>query len=324
MLFGRADLALPRQYAVAMEESAEDYTLRTREWLDRRFRATSSDGIYFAHQPIYGLRGGHCEPGLVSSYVITYRILEALSRIEFDSLLDVGGAEGYKAALVREVFGAEVRSVDLSKVACDRARELFGVESEPADIHELPFDDSAFDVVLSSETLEHVPHFEQATRELLRVARRGVVITVPREAREVVERNIREDAPHAHIHALDTHSFDFLRPELKEIRAGRLLSPLLRLPRVLVDATAREEGRHSPFSIRSYNRLIPSLRALFGKRAARSLVRLDGALSRVGSFYTGIIFVLIKDASAFTDRAGPRVRAADVLDFEVPYHRLPT
>ena len=91
-----------------------DYTTDTMRWLDKRFKLTDESGIYFAHQPIYGFRKGHSEPGAVSRYMITYQIMKALSHLRFSSLLDVGGAEGYKSALARSLFGVRVRSADLS------------------------------------------------------------------------------------------------------------------------------------------------------------------------------------------------------------------
>lgn len=49
------------------------------------------------------------------------------------------------------------------------------------DIGRLPFRDSEFDLVLAIEVLEHVPFPELALAEIARVARRHVVVSVPRE-----------------------------------------------------------------------------------------------------------------------------------------------
>lgn len=205
--------------------------------------------------------------------------MRALARLDFATLADVGGAEGYKAALVSKLFGARVTSCNLSEEACRRARQIFGVEARSIDIQALPFEDGVFDVVLCSETLEHVPGIETATRELLRVARRAVVITVPCEPRAVVERNIRERIPHAHIHALDRRSFDWTSAGGCTVQVEPLLSPLLHVPGVLVDATPRA-GRSSVAS--AYNALCPWLRALFGRRSAEFLAGLDAIATRLG------------------------------------------
>ena len=49
------------------------------------------------------------------------------------------------------------------------------------DITTLPFPDATFDLVLAIEVLEHVPFPELALAELARVARRDLVVSVPRE-----------------------------------------------------------------------------------------------------------------------------------------------
>lgn len=49
------------------------------------------------------------------------------------------------------------------------------------DIGRLPFPDDTFDLVLAIEVLEHVPYPELALAEIERVARRDVVVSVPRE-----------------------------------------------------------------------------------------------------------------------------------------------
>ena len=56
--------------------------------------------------------------------------------------------------------------------------ELEGVEGS---IYHIPFDDDAFDTVLCSEVLEHLEDPDAGLRELLRVARQRVIVTVPRE-----------------------------------------------------------------------------------------------------------------------------------------------
>jgi ubiquinone/menaquinone biosynthesis C-methylase UbiE len=50
-----------------------------------------------------------------------------------------------------------------------------------ADVHHLPFPDNSFDLVLCLEVLEHVPDSRLGLRELLRVARDHVLVSVPHE-----------------------------------------------------------------------------------------------------------------------------------------------
>jgi ubiquinone/menaquinone biosynthesis C-methylase UbiE len=189
-----------------------DYTRSVRKHLnEHRFRETSSKGIYKAHKPIYGMFGGNSESGYYSRYAVTYRIMKALARIKFSTLLDTGGAEGYNAALARKLFGVKVRSSDLSIEAVHRAKEIYGIDGDEIDIHNLPYPDNSFDVVLASEVLEHVADFKMAAREIVRVCSKAAIITVPCDSKEFVESNRANRIPHAHINLLNEHSLDFLR-----------------------------------------------------------------------------------------------------------------
>jgi ubiquinone/menaquinone biosynthesis C-methylase UbiE len=300
-----------------------DYTTDTMQWLDQRFKLTDENGIYVAHQPIYGFRQGHSEPGMVSRYMITYQIMRALSHLRFSSFLDVGGAEGYKSALVRSIFGAQVRSADLSAEACARAKEIFGVEGEPIDIHHLPYADNQFDVVLCSETLEHVPDIVKAANELLRVSRKALVITVPREPVEVVEQNIREKIPHAHIHALDTDSFDFLKPNGVRVIARKYHYYFLKFAAEIVDAVKSEDAKdYPPLVARVQSFLLPVFRVLFGRRSARFLVKLDDFLANRLSSYGGMCFIILKDSGCYREHPEENITAQQIIDFKVPFHYL--
>jgi ubiquinone/menaquinone biosynthesis C-methylase UbiE len=302
----------------------DSYTKITKNWLDRNYKR-SYEGIYFAYQPIYGLRGGYSLPGVTKRYCITYKIMKELEGLQFDSFLDVGGLEGYTAALVRSVFGASVRNCDLSFHACKKAKEIFGVDSEQVDIHQLPYKDNEFDVVLCSETLEHVADIEQATSELLRVSKKAVIITVPHEPKEVIEKNIEEQIPHAHIHSLDTKSFDFALPRVHKIISKKILSSTLRIPRALLDARKIDLSEitgskgYSKIMLQIYNFFVPAFQVIFGKRSVGLIVKLDGFLSGIIPGYGGVLFVLLKDKPSHS-RKQTNFTISQLLGFKVPYY----
>lgn len=153
------------------------YGRTTRAWLDQRFAKRSPNGVFFAHMPIYGLGHPDAEGNHTGRMARFLRILRALDGMHFDTLLDVGGAEGYLGHVVRELFGAATATTDLSLEACCRARELFALPSAAVDCSRLPFADAAFDVVVCSEVLEHVEQPVATMLELCRVARCAVVLT---------------------------------------------------------------------------------------------------------------------------------------------------
>jgi ubiquinone/menaquinone biosynthesis C-methylase UbiE len=250
--------------------------------------------------------------------------MRALSHLEFGSLLDVGAAEGFKAHIARQLFDADAKCSDLSEVACRRAREIFQIESMAADIHNLPFRDDGFDVVLCSETLEHVPDLPRATQELLRVARKAVVITVPHEPQDVIDQNIAEEIPHAHIHSLGRKSFDFVEEEYgHRILTRKMIGSILRIPTILVEAMPREHHDRMKYSkglIDLYNASLPVLRKIFGKRAATYIIRLDDLICKSTSSYDAVLFIILKEDEAFAKDRRVDISPARIMEFAVPFH----
>jgi len=307
----------------------DTYTEETRAWLDARFQETSPDGVYTAHQPIYGFDAGHCEPSLLPRYVRTLEIMRALAQLRFGSCLDAGAAEGYKAELVRRLFGAEVVATDLSENACQRAREIFALTARSGDVHDLPFDDGEFDVALCSETLEHVSDFRSALSELLRVSRTAVVITVPHESRDRVEENRSSGEPHAHINSFDLDTLDFLeRGGRLHVIARPIVSPLTAAAAGLVEGAERDlrepADRHRAWNrlARVNNAIAPVTARLFGSRAESALLELDRVACRRLGMHRALLFVVLKDRSAWSERPSRKVSAREIVSFRVPLHYL--
>jgi len=119
-----------------------------------------------------------------------YRKLVTLLREEIPSLavdspriLDMGCGEGFTArVLMQELPGIDYRGLDMSDQAIEYAREkvspdLFG----KGDIYAIQFPDNAFDATLCLEVLEHLQRPEAALKELLRVTKSSLLISVPNE-----------------------------------------------------------------------------------------------------------------------------------------------
>lgn len=109
------------------------YTRTTRAWLEQRFLMRSEAGHYFAHTPIYGVGHPDAEPGHAARLCRISRILRVLDGLAFDTMLDVGGAEGYLGHLAQTIFGVEAATSDLSLEANRRAREIFALPSAAVD-----------------------------------------------------------------------------------------------------------------------------------------------------------------------------------------------
>lgn len=303
----------------------DEYTQKTKAWLDERFKKCDENGVYYAHQPIYGFRNSHSDPSHIDKYIRTYHIMRALSHLNFDSLLDVGAAEGYKAYLAEKIFQVKVQCCDLSDEACNRAKEIFSIESTPVDIHNLPFSNNEFDVVLCSETLEHVTDSHRAINELLRVARKAVVITIPHEPREVVNKNIAEAKPHAHVHCFALHNFDYLESSGFKIMGRKVFSRLLGIPAVWIEAMAAEtrvDSKYHTFWAKIYDATMAIRQNVFGKNAVTLLLRLDICLTKLSPGYHAMLFVILKDTSIYTRHRTTGISASKIVDFAIPYHYL--
>lgn len=118
-----------------------------------------------------------------------------------DKVLDLGcgfGRHAFEAArrganvVALDAGRDEVEGVAATFAAMVEAGELSGPTLHTAavqgDALHLPFPDGAFDRVICSEVLEHIPDDEGAMRELARVLRRGgtMAITVPRFGPELI------------------------------------------------------------------------------------------------------------------------------------------
>lgn len=90
------------------------------------------------------------------------------------SVLDIGARDGHFSCLLTQYF-AEVTALDLEPPAW----RFPGVTTVAGDVTHLAFPDAAFDCVFCTEVLEHIAGLELACREIVRVARREIVIGVP-------------------------------------------------------------------------------------------------------------------------------------------------
>lgn len=182
----------------------------TRRWLDRRFARGAADAPYFAHMPIYGLGHPSSEPHHARRFARALQILRRLARLDFETLLDVGGAEGFLAARARDIFGCRAVSSDLSIEASRRAWELYELDALALSSHALPFPDDAFDVVLCSEVIEHVEFAVETLRELTRVARVAVILTTEefRVDRAAIEAELARRCGYPHFERNFFHATD--------------------------------------------------------------------------------------------------------------------
>ncbi len=136
-----------------------------------------------------------------------YEETAALIPSDARSLVDVGCGNGRFGALV-DAIRRDMRVVGVDR--SEAALELVTTEKVPGDVVDLPFDDGAFECVTCLEVIEHLPvdAYDQALRELARVAAKYVIVGVP--YREQIERNVTQCPRCRTVFNVDLHlrSFD--------------------------------------------------------------------------------------------------------------------
>lgn len=112
-------------------------------------------------------------------------LAELFARAEPDSVLDVGCGEGVLTLEWAEALGNRpVVGLDLADPKLEaewQARSRPNLSFLAGDAEQLPFAEDEFDLVAAIETLEHVARPEAVVAELCRVARRHLLVSVPRE-----------------------------------------------------------------------------------------------------------------------------------------------
>lgn len=296
---------------------------------NHRFSRVDAEGFYLSHQPIYGFRMSHAEPLAANKYVRSYAILKALSHLRFSSMFDVGGGESYKSGLVSSLLGAKFTSTDISSVVCKTAEDLFEIPSASSDIMNLPFADGQFDVVLCSETLEHVENSIAAAYELLRVAKDAVVITAPHDPEDVIAAGANERNPLGHMHGFDETTFDYLEEEGLRVTTQRILNWLTMVLGVTIEGMPVDRkhlrnlphGRHVKLTATGisyiYNMAVPFIRTIFGMGTMARLIELDEWFCRTLPTYSGIISIVLKNEHVWTEDRDQEIEARQLLKYSV-------
>ena len=102
-----------------------------------------------------------------------------------DTILDVGCGAGHYLVSLRRELGARLDycGVDHLRHHIELARKAFEndphVRFELADLYKLPYANSSFDIVTCNNLLQNLPALREPLCELMRVARRALVMTTP-------------------------------------------------------------------------------------------------------------------------------------------------
>ncbi len=99
------------------------------------------------------------------------------------SVLEVGCGGGYSTARLRQFLpNCSIQAIEKEEKLVELARQLNpGISISSGDVYKLPFADNSFDTVFLLEVLEHLENPQAAIKEVLRVTKKFLVTSVPRE-----------------------------------------------------------------------------------------------------------------------------------------------
>lgn len=139
-------------------------------------------------------------------HVFRYRF--AACHVRGKTVLDIASGEGYGCHILQRAGAAKVIGVDVSAEAVAHARSKYGVDARVGDAEAIPLADQSVDLVVSFETVEHVPHPDKFIAEIVRILKP--------EGRLVMSTPNKDLYDHAHAHN-DFHCSEMTREEFQAL-----------------------------------------------------------------------------------------------------------
>jgi SAM-dependent methyltransferase len=148
---------------------------------------------YFDGDRLYGYGGYFYDPKFWTETVKRFR---DHYRLAADStVLDVGCAKGFMMHDLKRIMPKiNISGIDISKYAYDNAIEDMKPFIAVGNAKQLPYKDKSFDLVISINTVDHLPIEEckQAIREIQRVTKKNAFISVNAWRNEKQKRNMQK------------------------------------------------------------------------------------------------------------------------------------
>lgn len=120
-------------------------------------------------------------------------VIKTTKPLIINSVLDVGCGEGFTLdRLQKAKIGKTHEGLEYSKEAIGLGKKLYPkLNIRQGDIYKLPYRDNSFDLVICTEVLEHLENPRKALKELTRVSRKYILLSVPNEPFFTIQRIAR-------------------------------------------------------------------------------------------------------------------------------------
>lgn len=106
-------------------------------------------------------------------------VKKVLESIVGETVLDAGSGRGFLAKKIVETMNIKVTGIDIN--ISEKLKKCSNPSFIEGNIEVLPFSDKSFDTIICSHTLEHVQNIDGAIKELRRIARKRLIIIVPKQ-----------------------------------------------------------------------------------------------------------------------------------------------
>lgn len=128
----------------------------------------------------------HTASNFLQKYLINNFFKELINEVEKlkpYSILDAGCGEGFTLDILKNrKIGKKLTGFDFLEEAIGIGKKLHPeLNLLTGDIYNISFKDNSFDLVICTEVLEHLENPEKALKELRRVTKEYVLISVPNE-----------------------------------------------------------------------------------------------------------------------------------------------
>ena len=119
--------------------------------------------------------------------------LSEIKKLHPGTVLDVGAGEGFTLQnLYTRKIGKRLEGIEYMDEAISLAKKIHPhLNIKKGNIYNLQYQDNSFDVVVCTEVLEHLEDPEKALKELKRVSKKYLILSVPNEPYFTIQRFFR-------------------------------------------------------------------------------------------------------------------------------------
>jgi 2-polyprenyl-3-methyl-5-hydroxy-6-metoxy-1,4-benzoquinol methylase len=119
------------------------------------------------------------DPDTFWEHIHRYRF--ASKWVKGKRVLDIASGEGYGSFGLLSTGAKSVVGIDIDENSCTHAKQKYGIDARVGSAEDIPLESGSIDVVVSFETIEHVPHPERFILEAFRVLAPGgtLIISTP-------------------------------------------------------------------------------------------------------------------------------------------------